>query len=80
MAFRKLSDIPHDIGLAIDLDTNRLARWDGKQLVVIADPDVRSLPETPTEDGKYTLVVAVEDGESTFSWEVATPPIESGGE
>lgn len=80
MAFRKLSDISNDTGLAIDLDTNRLARWDGREFIVIADPAAVPLPDAPTEDGKYVLTVSVEDGAATFEWEAQTPPDAGGGE
>lgn len=79
MAFRKLSDTPNDSGLAIDIETNRLARWDGKQFVIIADPSNIPLPEPPKEDGKYVLTVTVDEGEVAYEWEAQEPP-ESGGE
>lgn len=78
MAFRKLSDISNDTGLAIDLDTNRLARWNGKEFIVIADPSNIPLPEPPKEDGKYVLTVTVDEGEVTYEWEAQEPPVDGG--
>jgi len=40
MAFQLLSNLPNDTGLAIDLDTNTLARWDGKQFVPVRQQNV----------------------------------------
>ena len=80
MPFRKFSDTPNDIGFAIDIETNRLARWDGTQFVVIADPAAQPLPEAPAGDGVYALLAVVEKGKATFVWEEQEPTASDGGE
>lgn len=37
MAFRKLSDLPRDIGLAYDLETEQMARWNGTEFIPIGN-------------------------------------------
>lgn len=38
MAFKKLSNTPNDTGLALDVERNALARWNGQEFVLIVDP------------------------------------------
>jgi hypothetical protein len=75
MAFKKLSDTPNDTGLAIDVERNRLGRWNGSEFL-----EIKELPDLPTEDGYYILAVTIESGEPAFSWQEATPPEQNGGE